>query len=122
MVWLFSGAPEDSEHKTLMEKHGAKALYSAVKSLMHAIQTEYHDAQQDVAHQVIQIAKPWTIRRWSEMKLTNGKLLVRIPRENAHLVVLQWTEEEQAKLKTFVERYTSHGASGAWRVHRWWLA
>jgi len=27
-------------------------------------------------------------------------------------------EEEQAKLKTLVERYTSRGASGACRVHR----
>ena len=41
---------------------------------------------------------------------------------NAHLVDLEWTEEEQAKLKTLVERYTSQGASGAWRVHRWRLA
>jgi hypothetical protein len=32
------------------------------------------------------------------------------------------TEEEQAHLKTPAERYTSQGASGAWRVHRWRLA
>jgi len=79
------------------------------------------DAQQDAAHRMIQIAKPWTIRRWSESKLANGKPLLRIPKENAHLVDLEWTEEEQAKLKTLVERYTSRGASGAWRVHRWRL-
>jgi len=36
-MWLFSGAPEDPEDDTVMEKHGAEALYSAVKSLMHAI-------------------------------------------------------------------------------------
>jgi len=121
-MWLFSGAPEDAEDETLMEKHGAEALYSAVKSLMHAIRTEDQDAQQDAAHRMIQIAKPWTIRRWSESKLANGKPLVGIPKENAHLVDLEWTEEEQAKLKTLVERYTSQGASGAWRVHRWRLA
>jgi len=45
-----------------------------------------------------------------------------IPKENAHLVDLEWTEDEQAKLKTLVEGYTSWGASGAWRVHRWHLA
>jgi hypothetical protein len=121
-MWLFSGAPEDPEDETVMEMHGADALYSAVKSLMHAIRTEDEEAQQDAAHRMIQIAKPWTIRRWSESKLANGKPLVRIPKENAHLVDLEWTEEEQAKLKTLVERYTSRGASGAWRVHRWRLA
>ena len=57
--------------------------------------------------------------RWSESKLANGKQVVRIPTVNAHLVDLEWTEEEQAKLKTIVERYTSRGALGAWRVHRW---
>jgi hypothetical protein len=36
-MWLFSGAPEDPEDETLMEKHGPDALYSAVKSLMHTI-------------------------------------------------------------------------------------
>jgi len=34
----------------------------------------------------------------------------------------EWTEEEQAHLKTRVERYTSRGASGAWMVHKWQLA
>jgi len=121
-MWLFSGAPDDPEDETVKEKHGADALYSAVKSLMHAIRTEDEEAQQDAAHRMIQIAKPWTIRRWSESKLANGKPLVRIPKENAHLIDLEWTEDEQAKLKTLVERYTSRGASGAWRVHRWRLA
>jgi len=121
-MWLFSGAPEDPEDETVMEMYGADALYSAVKSSMHAIRTVDQDAQQDAAHRMIQIAKPWTIRRWSESNLANGKPLVRIPKENAHLVDLEWTEEEQAKLKTLVERYTSRGASGAWRVHRWRLA
>jgi len=121
-MWLFSGAPEDPEDDTGMEKHGAEALYPAVKSLMHAIRTKDKEAQQDAAHRMIQIAKPWTIRRWSESKLANGKQLVRIPKENAHLVDLEWTEEAQAHLKTLVERYTLRGASGAWRVHRWRLA
>jgi hypothetical protein len=116
-MWLFSGAPEDPEDETVMEMHGADALYSSVKSLMHAIWTEDQDAQQDAAHRIIQIAKPWTIRRWSESKLANGKPLVPILMENAHLVDLEWTEDEQAELKSLVEGYTSRGASGAWRVH-----
>jgi len=117
-----SGAPEDPEDDTVMEKQGAEAMYSAVKSVMHPIQTKDEETQQDVPHRMIQIAKPWTIRRWSESKLANGKPLVRIPKENAHLVDLEWTEEEQAHPKTLVERYTSRGASEAWRVHRWRLA
>jgi len=121
-MWLFSGAPEDPEDDTAMEKHGAEALYSAVKSLMGAVRTKDEEAQQDAAQRMIQIETPWTIRRWSVSKLANGKPPVRIPKEDVHLVDLEWTEEEQAHLKTLVERYTSQGASGAWRVHRWRLA
>jgi hypothetical protein len=71
---------------------------------------------------MLQIAKPWMIRRWLESKQANGKLLVRILKENAHLINLGWTEDEQAALNTRVEGYTWHSSSGAWRVHRWWLA
>jgi hypothetical protein len=116
-MWLFAGAPEDPEDETVMEMHGADVLYSALKSLMDAIRTEDEEAPHDAAYGMIHIAKPWTIRRWSESKLANGKPLVRIPKENAHLVDLEWTEEAQAKLKSLVERYTSQGASGGWRVH-----
>jgi len=77
-MWLFSGVPEDPEDETVMEKHGADAQYSAVKSLMHAIRTEDQEAQQDAAHRMTHIAKPWTIRRWSESKLANVNPLVRI--------------------------------------------
>jgi hypothetical protein len=57
------------------------------------------------------------IRRWSESKLADGNPLVGIPKENAHLVDLKWTEDKQAKLKTLVERHTAWGTSGVWRVH-----
>jgi hypothetical protein len=43
-MWLCSGAPEDPEDDTVMEKHGAEALYSAVRSLMHAIRTKDKEA------------------------------------------------------------------------------
>jgi hypothetical protein len=89
---------------------------------MHAVRTEVQDARPDKAYRMIRIGKPWTIRRWSELKQANGKPIVRITNENSHLVDLECTEEEQAKLKTLVERDTSQGSSGAWRVHRWRLA
>jgi len=71
---------------------------------------------------MIQIAKPWMIRRWSRWKLRNEKQLVRILTENAHLVDLDWNEDKQPKLQPLVERYISWGAPGAWRVHWWRLA
>jgi hypothetical protein len=74
-MWLFSSAPENPEDETVMEMHGANALYSTVKSLMHAIQTDNQDAQQDAAHRMIQIAKPWLIRKCSESNLANRKPL-----------------------------------------------
>jgi len=122
VLWLCSGGPGDPEDETVMEMHGADALYSAVQSMMQAIRTEDQDTQQDAAHRIIQIAKPWTIRRWSESKLANGKPHVWIQKENAHLLDLEWDEDEEAKLKTLVDRYTSGGASGAWWVPSWRLA
>jgi hypothetical protein len=44
MMWLFSDAPDDLEDETVMEMHGAKALYSAVKRLMNSILTEDKEA------------------------------------------------------------------------------
>jgi hypothetical protein len=75
-MWLFSGVPDDPENDAVMEQHGADALYSAVKNMMHAIRTEDEEGQQDAAHRMIQIAKPWTVRRWSESNPANGKSLV----------------------------------------------
>jgi len=121
-MWLFSGAPEDPKDETVMEKHGTQSLYSALKSSMHAILTEDHDAQPDVADRMIYIATRWTFRRWSETNLMNGDPLVWTPKENAYRADPELTEEEQAKLKTLVKRYTSKGTSGVWRVHRWQLA
>jgi hypothetical protein len=70
---------------------------------------------------MIHIAKPWTKRRRSEPKLANENPLVWIARRYADLVDLECSEEDQAKLKILLVRYTSQGASGAYRVHRWQL-
>ena len=116
-----SGVSEYPEDNTVMEKHGTEALYCALESVMHAIGTEDEHAQHDVAHRIIPIATPWTIWRWSVLNGAKGKPLVPIPKVNAHLDDLKWTDEGQVKLKALVERYTSPGASVAWRVLRWWL-
>jgi len=117
-MWLLSVASKDPLDDTVMDKQGLDELHSAVKILMHAIWTEHQETQQDGAQRKIQIAEPWTIRRWSESRLADGKPLVWILKENACLIDRVWTEHKQAKLKALVERYTSHGASGAWRVHQ----
>lgn len=64
-MWLSSGVREDADHYAAMEKYGAEALYSVVKSLMDAIWTEHNSGCQDLVHQMIRIRKPWTNRRWS---------------------------------------------------------
>jgi len=117
-MWLFLGVPRDPENDIVIEKDGAKALDSAVNSSMQAIWTDENDTQQNAAHWMIQIAKPWTIRKLSESKLGYGKPLVRIQKENAHLVDLERAYEDQAKSMTLAERYTSWVVSGVWRVHR----
>ncbi|KAF8246219.1 hypothetical protein K440DRAFT_645299 [Wilcoxina mikolae CBS 423.85] len=76
----------------------------------------------DAAGRIIRVAKPWTIRRWSESKQANGEPLVKVPKEEAHLINPEWTVQEQATLQQLVARYKSQGEGGAWRVHRWRLA
>lgn len=121
-VWLFAGAPEDLVDNMAMEKHSAKELNCVLTCLIHAIQTKHNEAQNNVAHWMIHIAKPWAIRRWSEFNLVNGILYVQIPQENQHLVDLEWTQNQQAELKTFPHWYTVQGSSECWRVLRWQLA
>jgi len=105
-----------------MEKYGAEALYSAVKSGMHPIRTEYEHAQLDAANRINKISTPSTIRRWSESTLGNGKPLGRILKENAHLDDLDWIEQQREKSTPHVEKYTSWGTARVQRVHRWRLA
>jgi hypothetical protein len=44
MMWQFSGSPVDPEDDTMMQKYCAKALHCSMKSLLHTIWTEHHDA------------------------------------------------------------------------------
>jgi hypothetical protein len=88
-VWLYSGASDDPDNDTVIEKHSAEAFHSAVKSLMNAIWSKHDEAQQDVAHRMIQTAKPCTIRRWSQLKFANRKPLSLIAVENTHRIDLE---------------------------------
>lgn len=71
----------------------------------------------EVAHQMIWIAKPSTMKRWSKSTVANGWPLIQIWMVNAHLIDLEWTEQEQAKLKYLLEKHTWQGAfeNGGWK-------
>jgi len=66
-----SEIPVDPDHDTVMDKH-AVTLYSSIEGSMHVIRTEHNDTQQDAAHQIIQITKASTVRRWFELKWGMG--------------------------------------------------
>jgi len=102
-MWLFSEVPKDSEDCAVIQYPGVDTIYSAVKVLMHAILTEDKESLQDCVHQIIHIAKPRMIRRWSESKLANGRPVAPIQQENAHLIDFDWTEDKEVTLKTLVE-------------------
>jgi len=87
-TWLFSGGPEDPAGDTVREMHSANVLYPALKSSIHAIQTEDGDDHQNAAHWTIQMVKLWMTRRWREFKVANCTLPVRVANEHALLVDL----------------------------------
>jgi len=90
LMWLFSGAPDNPQDETLVGKHSAELLYSAVRSLMNAIRTEDQDAQQNAAHWTIQVSEPWIISQWTKLHIANGKQVVRTLKKNALLGNLEW--------------------------------
>jgi len=57
MMWQYSDVPEDPEDNPVTEKHSVDTLDSMVKSLLHAIHIEKKQAQDDLGHQTLQIAK-----------------------------------------------------------------
>jgi hypothetical protein len=57
-ICLFSGVPDNPEDNTVTEQHGGAELYLVVHSMRYATRTEYEEAQEDVAHKILYIAKP----------------------------------------------------------------
>jgi len=55
-MWPISRVPDNPKDDTAMARHGAEALCSANKSLMHAIWIEVEEIHQDMAHQIVQSA------------------------------------------------------------------
>ena len=124
--WLFA-IPEVAEDPDAVAKHGPAALEKAVVDIQRAVSKDLPAHEQQAAAQaMIDVVRPWTIRRWTESKLASGAPLISIPTEIVHQVLLEWTAEEQERLATTVGRLQQqtlteeHGV--AWRVHRWQLA
>ena len=65
-----------------------------------------HPAHEQLAaaQAMIDVVRPWTIRRWTESKLASGAPLISIPTEIIHHVLHEWTAEEQERLATTVGR------------------
>lgn len=76
MMWQVSGAPADLEDVMLKDKQVAQALHSEVQCLIHAMQTEDNEAQQNAASLMIEVTAGWMIRRWSESNVVKGNPLV----------------------------------------------
>ena len=85
-----------------MELHLLEALHVAIRSLTQGIRSDDDKAPKAASEQIIRIAKPWTIRRWSESKLADGEPLVEMPKVNKHIVNLTWTMAEQQTLQQLV--------------------
>jgi hypothetical protein len=117
-VLLYSEVPDNQADETVMEKYNAKALYSVGKRCMYVIGAEDNEAPQYRTSHLIQIAKHWTNRWWSESTLQIAKLVFWIPKINAHGADHKWTEPEEANLMNKWERYTVQSPSGVWTVHR----
>jgi len=120
-MWHSAGVSEHLNDNIMIEKYNAEVLNFALKRVMHAIQTQQNKAQQDVVHCMIHITKLWTIRKWSKSKTTIEKPSLWLWIDNADLIDLKQTEEDQAQWMTLGERYTLHGTAAAWRIHRWSL-
>ena len=87
--WLFA-IPEVAEDPDAVAKHGPAALEKAVVDIQRAVSKDLPAHEQQAAVQaMIDIVRPWTIRRWTESKLASGALLISIPTEIVHQVLLE---------------------------------
>ena len=120
--------PNEVEMPDSVSYHGPIALAKAVANVQREVSKALPlDKQQAAAQAMIEVVRPWTIRRWTESKLESGAPLVAIPTEIIHQVTLEWTPEEQEHLAAVAKRLKEQALTDlcgwvVWRVHRWQLA
>lgn len=72
--WLFA-IPHEVEVAESVSRHGPVALGKAVANVQRAVSKALPpDEQQAAAAEMIEVARPWTIRRWTESKLESGPI------------------------------------------------
>jgi len=103
MMWLFSGAPEDPEDNSVMDKNHRDASCPSVKSTMDAVQTHDEATPQGAPWRMIPSTKPCLRARCIELKLANGTALAQIPSDKTFLTHLECTWDPRTKQMTLVE-------------------
>ena len=87
--WLFA-IPEVAEDRDAVTKHSPVTLEKAVMDIQHTVSKDLPAHEQQAAAQaMIDVVRPWMIRRWTESKLTSGAPLISIPTEIVHQVLLE---------------------------------
>ena len=94
-----------------------ETLQVSIWSLTQGIRSYDDEAQQSVSEQIIRIAKPWTIWRWSESIPADGEPLVKMPKAKEHIINLIWTITEQQTLQQLVNLCKSQGKEGTYQIY-----
>jgi len=100
-ISIFSDTTNDPENHTAIEQDGAVTLTSAAKYLIHAIWMDDNEHQQGATYWIIQIANLWMMWNRSKPNLANANHFIRLPKQNVHLIHLEWTVAGEVQLKTF---------------------
>ena len=93
------------EDPDAIARHGPAALEISIVDIQRAVSKDLpvHE-HQEAGQAMIDVLRPWIIRRWAELKLASGAPLISMPSEIVHQVRLEWTAEEQEFLMTTVGR------------------
>jgi hypothetical protein len=83
---------------------------------MNAMHTDNTDAEELEVYHMRKNELLSMISGWLDEKFAHRKTLRWIRKAPGLLLYLWWTEDMQATLKACVDRYTSEGTYGAWRV------
>ncbi|KAF8523045.1 SNF2 family N-terminal domain-containing protein [Trichophaea hybrida] len=116
--WLFSGAHKTS---TSYKQHGPEAMADAIQRLDNTTQSQDAGEAAYASRMVIEVTSPWCIRRWADMRTSDGKRL--IPQFDVAVtnVNTRWTEEEQNLHAVKVKKLADSKLAVMSKIHRWRL-
>ena len=116
--WLFSGARKTNRS---YQKHGPDALADAIQRLNNATRSQDAGEAAAASGMVIDVTSPWCIRRWADMRTSDGKRL--IPQFDVAVtnVNTRWTEEELNLHTRKVKKLVDSKLAVMSKIHRWRL-